>query len=86
MGLWPKYMTDDVVGVLVFLDASNRCQVPEVLVDLVSVIKHDRFGLLVRYSMRLIKSLSHMDTSKSCALHKLLTMLYLIGCLECTIG
>jgi hypothetical protein len=51
MGLWPKYMTDDVVGVLVFLDASNRCQVPEVLVDLMSVIKHDRFGLLVRYSM-----------------------------------
>jgi hypothetical protein len=46
-GLWPKYMTDDVVGVLIFLDASNRGQVPEVLVDLIRVIRHNHFHLSV---------------------------------------
>ena len=40
MALWPKYLTANVCGVVVFLDASNRAAVSATVMELHGVLQH----------------------------------------------
>lgn len=40
LGLWPKYISADVAGIAVFLDASNRAQISTAVMELYAVLEH----------------------------------------------
>jgi hypothetical protein len=48
MGLWPKYITPEVTGVVMFMDASNRVCVAEAIAVLYELLTLERSDAAVR--------------------------------------